>query len=58
MHVYRPCLCVNATGGTEVFVKITREEEEIRWFEMGAYVANIGRKIDLRAIKKRREDGK
>lgn len=41
-------------GVTEVSVKITCDEEEIRWFEMGAYVAIVGKTL-ISEIK-RRED--
>lgn len=41
-------------GGTEVFAKITCEEEEKRWFENGVQVANKERRL-ISEIKRRGE---
>ena len=42
-------------GGTEMSVKITREKEENRRFEIGAYMA-IMERILIAETKKRREE--
>ena len=49
MHVSRLCLRdeILQRGSTEVSVKITGDEEENRWFEIGAYYI-CGNNVDLR----------
>ena len=57
MHVSRSCLRdeILQRGSTVVSVKITSDEEENRWFEIGAYVAIM--EIILISEIKRRNKG-